>query len=210
MAHLGLVVVAISMITGCSNRDSGVDEKRVAAEWAAEISRAKGAATSDFEKAVFDDDKITPEEYDEAIQRYVACMKEALPAEFSGGFEAVKDEFGVYGYNGPQTTEEGSAAFDAAFTEADKRCGAGTKVLIEPLYSDMIVNPKRLSAEEQTLDCLKRHKVVDDSYTMENYRADFAVADSEGSNPKDSDPGKATGLDINSDGAQKCSITPWY
>jgi hypothetical protein len=74
----------------------------------------------------------------------------------------------------------------------------------------MIVNPKRQSPEEQTVDCLKRHKVVDDSYTIENYRADFAGADTSGSNPKDFDPGKATDLDINSDGAKKCSITPWY
>jgi hypothetical protein len=201
-------VLAVCAIAGCSSDAPAGDDKRIAAEWAAEFSRAKAGAVTDFEKVVFADSKITTEEYDEAIQRYVTCMNGALPPEFAGGFEAVKDEFGVYGYNGPQTTEDQNAAYDTAFNEADDRCGLGTKRLIEPLYSEMIMNPKRQTPEEQVLGCLKRHDLVEDSYTLENYNADFP-ASGDAAAPNDFDPSKATDLDVESDAVQKCTITPW-
>lgn len=210
-ARLAPAVLVACALSACSSDGSGdKDSARIAAEWAAEVSKAKAAATSEFEKAAFADDKITPDEYEEAVQRYVKCMQDTMPAKFADGVAAVKDEFGIYVYNGPQTSAEESDSGNAAYERADEKCGVGTKALIEPLYVDRIMNPQRQSPDEQMLGCLKRHNVVDNSYTMDNFKADRGIAQGEESNPKDFDPSKATGLDLNAEPASKCMITPWY
>lgn len=207
-ARLVSALVAACLLTACSSSDEEAAEEAAAA-WEADIRIAAGKATSEFEVAVFADNKIDAAEYEEAVQRYMACMKEALPEEFAERFTAVKDKYGMYGYNGPPVTAEQQAGWDSAYNEHDPTCRTGTIELIEPLFTGMVMNPMRLSPDEQIVDCLKRYQLVDDSYSVENLKADFGSAQGDDAEPGSFDPSKATGLDLNSGVAGRCTVTPW-
>jgi hypothetical protein len=216
LAGLVSVLCVVATLVGCtSTSSSGGDEftpkseEQIAAEWAAEFEAARAAATSDFEREVLADDKITPAEYDEAVQRYIACMKETLPPEFADGYQAVKTQFGTYQYQGPRIHESQNEAWEAAYAAAHDACRTGTTAQIEPIYTEMILNPKRMTPEEQMLDCLKRHGVVDETYTMDNFRADQVANFGEGSVLGDYDPNQATGLDLETEEATRCLVMPW-
>jgi len=224
MRGLVPVLLVIGALAGCTDTPPSPDEPpltseqpvgitvksddQIAAEWAAEFAAARAAATSDFEREALADDVITPEEYDEAVQRYVACVNERLPDEFAG-YRAVKNQYGFYGYQSPRIHDSRSAAWDAAHRSASETCRKGTVAVIEPLYTGMIVNPRRMTSDEQILDCLKRHGAVDESYTMANYLADLAASFGEEAVLGDYDPGQATGFDLDTDRTETCRLTPW-
>jgi hypothetical protein len=215
LARLVSVLCALAVLAACTKTSDGSDgsttksEEQIAAEWAAEFEAARAAATSDFEREVLADDKITAAEYEEAVQRFVSCMKETLPPEFADGYQAVRNEYGVYQYNGPRIHESQSAAWEAAHTAAFDACRLGTTAQIEQLYTGMILNPKRMTPDEQILDCLKRHGVVEESYTMDNYRADQVANFGEDAVFGDYDPNQATGLDLDTEEATNCMVRPW-
>lgn len=210
-------MMAACLLAACSDSGSGSDssagvknEEQIAAEWAAEFASARGSVTTDFEREALADDKITPAEYDEAVQRYMACMKQTLPPEFADGFSASKDEFGMYSYRSPPfSNDEQSARYDQAKDVADEACRLGTIAQIEPLYVRKIMNPNLMTPDQQMIDCLKRHDLVDESYTLGNFLADTAAAFGEDAVPGDYDPGQATGFDLSADEPSQCMVTPW-
>lgn len=199
----------VAPLAGCTESQvSRTDDAEAA--WVADTEVAKAKATSEFEREVFADDQITPAEYDEAVRLYVECVNRTIPPEF-GAVTARKNEFGMYGYDSPPMPEAQQVSWNRAYEQAHEKCRVGTTALIEPLFVDKIMNPLRLSPDEQIVECLKRKDLVPDSYTVENFKADSGVAAGAEAKPGSYDPDKATGLDLSvtSGPVNGCMVTPW-
>src|SRR5437762_5310427 len=100
----------------------------------AAVRSADRQATSDFERQVFADGRVTEAEYEEAVDRYVRCANER-------GVEVTKlrQPAGYYGY----TYTEVPAA-DGILSS----CAEGTTVLIEPIYVAMVTNPQAADMDD--------------------------------------------------------------
>lgn len=119
-------------VVGCSGTDPAADP------YAEEFRQAKELATSDFERAVVEDGKVSRAEYEEAMQRHVACIRDA------GGSVELRDQSGYYVY-------EVSDA--AAYDRISPGCSRGTTDLIEPLFVDILTNPDKLDPDEMVARC---------------------------------------------------------
>ncbi|WP_022889288.1 hypothetical protein [Agromyces italicus] len=118
----------------------------------AEAARdAQRQATTDFERDVFDDLTVSRDEYEEAVARYVKCIKDA------GADVLPIDQGGYYSYQ----VSGDIAAYDAV---AD-RCSAGTRVLIEPFYVNLVRNPDAQDFPDIVAECFVRHDGVDEEVT---------------------------------------------
>ena len=206
-----LVAVGAVIVAGCSNSGRGGPTASSTAPYAADIALAKTKATSDFERAVLADGVITAAEYDEATQAYVTCVNGRLPAKFVPGIVAIKNEFGQYGFQGPGLTEAALAEYDSIFQKIGNECEKGTSGIIAPLYNDMIANPNKTDRYTQAVICLKRFKLVPDSYAVKNYIADEVAHGAKpdsglGSAPN---PADATKIAWDSDAVVKCRLNPW-
>jgi hypothetical protein len=182
-----LVAAAVAWaISGCTASEAGNDSL-----WSADIAQAKAAATSDFERAVFEDNTVTVAEYTEAVQRFVTCVTEnGLPT-----FTAEDPHnTGLYSY---VMTSSGTAAADAdndTYGRAADLCSPGTSALIEPLYSSMTGNPTREDESLVRVRCLDRAGLVEASYTAEQYTAD--------------ETGDSFPFDRESEAAIRCFVNP--
>jgi len=120
--------------------------------WAREFAAAHAAATSDFERTVLADDTITQAEYDEAVARFVACLR-AEPQGFSVTAEPDPLIPGAAIYRGdiaPDVPPEVRQRIIAS-------CQEGTTALIEPLFIATIVNPSHTDIDGLVLACLEAH-----------------------------------------------------
>jgi hypothetical protein len=119
----------------------------------AQILQAQQRATSDFERGVLSDGKITKAEYDEAVQRYVKCMADkgvtVNPYEMGGGY---------YGYSVPSREND-------TFQRWGDSCAKGTTYLVEDLYIQMLTNPSGGDIDDAVAACLARKGLVDNSFT---------------------------------------------
>lgn len=142
--------VAIAVISGCSS-DPSVEESPYAS-W---FEDARRGATSQFEKDALVDGEISRAEYEEAMQRYVACIAD------KGASVELEDQTGYYVYNI-------SGDVDLYDSVADG-CREGTIRFIEPLFVETFTNPQNLDFDELTAQCMIALKVVNPPFT----KADF-------------------------------------
>ncbi len=118
--------------------------------YSAEILAAAKTAASDFERKILADGEITEAEYEEAVNKTIACTADR-------GFQVSKTRTpSGYNYN-----MVGSTAGDKAFSD----CSAKFSSTIESFYNSQVVNPSNGDFWELVLKCLKRKKIVPADYS---------------------------------------------
>ncbi|MCU0299072.1 MAG: hypothetical protein MUF33_11220 [Candidatus Nanopelagicales bacterium] len=140
-------------VAGCSS------EGVVGGPYQRALEQARSSATSDFERGVLEDLQIDRGEYQEAVQRYVACASGRgvnLAAE-------VEQATGLYrfSYDNPRAGEGSPTSADSVVDE----CRAGTTDLIEPLYSDMRMNPQKVDLLQAAVECLVARGAVPEGFS---------------------------------------------
>lgn len=153
------LLAGVFILASCSSSQSSADPYR------ADMISAQAHATSDFERQVFADLKITAAEYDEAVQRYLSCVR-----DHGVDISATKAD-GYYTFS-----LIAASGTDQAVTD----CRSGTIDLIEPLYVDQLRNPRREDPDTIIARCLVRHGAAPNGYDGKQYandaRANFANA----------------------------------
>lgn len=155
----GMIAGLLSLaLVGCSSND-------VADPYKGDLLDAQRRATSEFEKSVLDDLQITRAEYEEAIQRYVSCVKDRN-LDIS-----VVEQHGYYTYRVTgvaRDSDGGTAVADTVLQE----CRIGSIDLIESIYVTKLQNPLKIDIESVTADCIKRERLVTGDYSGEDYLRD--------------------------------------
>ncbi|MEU8311327.1 MULTISPECIES: hypothetical protein [Micromonospora] len=161
------VLLALGSITSCSSEPEPADPYR------AEMRRAAKSATSEFEKEVLSDSKISRAEYEEAVSRFVECVRQ------KGVSIEKKDQFGYYIY---ETVSAPNAL------EAQDECNRGTKGLVEPLYVSRLTNPTKADPNQLFAACLLKQGVAPAGYSAESAKRDksesFANAPFDSADPR--------------------------
>lgn len=158
MKRVSWIVVSVLALAACSS--SPPPEVN---PYAAEVRHAQQHATSDFEKEVLSDGIVTEAEYDEAVHRQVDC------AESKGAnFKAIKGRSGLYTY---EVRGDSQSSADRGGKIMDE-CAIGNTSVIVGLYNDMTANPRKEDRYDLVLACLKRFKIVDQSYTRDQLLTD--------------------------------------
>lgn len=147
------IVCLIAVLAGCAGK-STVDPDH---PYAAELEHAQKNAESDFEKAVFSDGEVTRDEYLEALERYVQCIKE------KGSHVELEDRGGVFIY----VVSGDTTYFDSVSNE----CSAGTTDLIEPIYVTELGDPHKKGNDTVTAECFVRADLVDAPFTGDDLNA---------------------------------------
>jgi hypothetical protein len=193
-----LASLPLLLLGGCGSQE----KPSVGSPYAADIAAAKAKASTDFEKAVFADGKITRAEYEEASQRYLECLRQHFHDVDRKIVGVQTDADGTHSYS-----VKGPTGIVAQYDTFDAQCRPGTIELIEPLYVAMLQNPTKANGDQQMVACLKRHGAVPPAYTVDNWKADGGAIDGVSGKPV-GDPAKKTGLDVNSQVVQDCMASP--
>lgn len=144
-----MAVTAITlMLSSCASPEENV--------YAPEIAAAKSVAESDFEKTVFEDNLISRAEYEEAEQRYVACL------DSKGAKISLVDEGGYYTY---EISGEIVDTYDAVKDD----CRLGNTNLIESLYVDQLLNPQKIAFEDKVVACFIANGVAPADFTAKDF-----------------------------------------
>jgi hypothetical protein len=171
----GAAAVAIAL-SGCSS------EPDFDGPYAAEFAAAYERATTDFEREVLADGAITALQYEEAHQRWLACMRDLYPRSGDISPALERDEHGIYSYTVGAAPGLLDDELDADIDNAMVRCYEGTVDLIATLYNDVTRNPENKTPSEAALECLHGRSLVPDGYSEDNLMADI-VADIPGAIP---------------------------
>jgi hypothetical protein len=126
-----------------------------------DIVAASKDAKSDFERKVLSDGSITRAEYEESVQKLVACG-DARGVSISPVSQGVTYSYEV-------KTSETS---DAVMAE----CSVGTTQVIENLYGEMTKNPTKADYEALVAACLARSGLAPAGYTKTQYLRDRSAA----------------------------------
>lgn len=151
-ATLAITVLgAVLLLAGCS---SAGEEKATDEAWSTVIKETAHEASSDFERKVLDDGRITDAEYSELQARVVDCLAGL-------GLKAGFDPDGSLTYT----------ATRAAPVERDRiqKCSADNGIRTITLRDAMIRNPSNLDEGTIMVECLRRVGLVDSTYTAEMY-----------------------------------------
>jgi len=152
---LGAELLLVGVLAGLVSCSSPEPES---SPWESWIEEARRSATTDFEREVLADGKVTDAELGEAFSRFTECMA-------AQGFTVEQTDYkGVY--SGFFVAANGKDP-DKAVTACDK----GTMLLIEPLYHGMKNNPTGDDSSSRELDCLKERGLVPETFTVEDYAA---------------------------------------
>ena len=128
--------------------------------------QAQRSASTDFERRVLADAKITRAEYEEAVQRLVTCMRDR-------GFDTSSElQFGFYIYRTIEEDDPSTPALEGPDSgEAMGACTFGNTRLVEALYVEMTRNPTHIEYDALILQCLQRKSMVSKTMTLTEYRA---------------------------------------
>lgn len=124
--------------------------------YTAQFEQARQLATSDFEREVLADDKITRAEYEEAWQRFSSCL------EAQGININLVDQGGFYIFGIPVDASD-------AFDQVEAGCAEGTTAIINPLYIELLRNPANENEDELIVACLIESGLADPSFTVEQW-----------------------------------------
>lgn len=144
------MVLSVTVLTGCSNTTRL--EPSPYASW---FEDAQRQATSQFEKDALADGEISRAEYEEAMQRYVACIAD------NGSNVELEDQTGYYIYVISGDTDLYDRVADG--------CREGTIRFIETLFVETFTNPQNMDFDELTAQCMVALGVVNPPFTKENF-----------------------------------------
>lgn len=147
-------VAALTLLTGALAACSSPEPAR--GPYAADIELARAQASSDFEKDVLADAKISRAEYEEAVQRFVTCVNT------SGAKVATEDQSGYYIYRVDGDVE--------AYDGVRDKCQKGTNGLIEALYVDQLTNPDKRPLADLMAACFRKYGVAPPNFTTEDMK----------------------------------------
>ncbi|MDR0284258.1 MAG: hypothetical protein LBI33_05120 [Propionibacteriaceae bacterium] len=125
-------------------------------------------AASDFERDVLgravSTGAIAPEDYEEAVSRYLSCTKSAGLV-----IDTVKQLNGIYQWLPQGVTD---ANFQD-YMDKTTRCAEGTTMAIEGLYKVQVANPEGLDAATAAAQCLVKYGVVEALYSGDDFTKDL-------------------------------------
>ncbi len=149
---LGAAALLGITLTGCSN-----EQPVSRGPYFDQIIAASNEAKSDFERQVLSDGTITRAEYEEAVQKLVAC------AATRGVVVSPVSKGATYSYE-VKTSEVSDAAM--------RQCSVGTTQVIESLYGEIAKNPTKADYEALIAACLARSGLAPAGYTKSQYLRD--------------------------------------
>lgn len=131
----------------------------------AELKQALQSASSDFERGVLERaakaGRISESDYREANEKYQECM-----AAKGDDVEFDTDQSTGLMQEHMNTDDN----YDSAKANEDSMaCAKGTNLQIRDLYERMVQNPSNADEIELVVGCLKRRKLVPDSFTKQDY-----------------------------------------
>ena len=182
-----LTTVIAGVGVGCSGPPPTSDP------YAEDLRQAKELATSDFERAALEDGKVMREEYEEAVQRYVACIRDG------GGSVEPVDQSGYYVYENSGDIDHYDAISDG--------CSMGTNNLIEPLYVDILKNPEKLDSDEALARCYIAAGLVKAPFNAQDLR-DLMTAAGANANSSGTPIDPVAQELVNSEKSVKCMENP--
>ncbi len=163
--------------TNAANYDassSSSENSETATSYESQLKQALQSATSDFEKQVLKKaiktGKISDSDYREANEKYQQCMiSKGDPITFSTDQSTglMQESMNVDDQN-----------YDSDKVNSDSiACAEGTNLLIRDLYERMATNPSNSDEIELIVSCLKRKKLVPESFTKQDYLTESAKPD---------------------------------
>lgn len=163
--------------TNAANHDassSSSENSETATSYESQLKQALQSATSDFEKQVLKKaiktGKNSDSDYREANEKYQQCMiAKGDPITFSTDQSTglMQESMNVDDQN-----------YDSDKVNSDSiACAEGTNLLIRDLYERMATNPSNSDEIELIVSCLKRKKLVPESFTKQDYLTESAKPD---------------------------------
>ena len=167
-------LLAVSLI-GCSDagsatKDTGpraqqdADMPAFSGPWADLFRSAHSAATTDLQKTILADEKITDQENNEVRTAFVSCM-----AEFNIQVELQERD--------SIKSQAPSGMTDEKYEEISKDCRAKTSSQISGLYFQINRNPENKDEFAIMADCLSRSGLVEKGYSAKDYASGFSTQD---------------------------------
>ena len=158
----------------------------------AELKQALQSASSDFERGVLERavkaGRISESDYREANEKYQECM-----AAKGDDVEFDTDQSTGLMQEHMNTDD----TYDSAKANEDSMaCAKGTNLQIRDLYERMVQNPSNADEIELVVGCLKRRKLVPDSFTKQDYLTEMGK------------PEGSSKLDTSSDAFSQCLANP--
>ncbi len=144
-------LLGVLLLAGCSG-----GPEAVTGPYAERIEAARAQATSAFEREALADGEVSREEYEEAVQRFLACAAE------QDILVEVEDQAGYYIYSSKAEPDD----FDRVYGV----CAPGTVGILAGLYTDMLVNPTNGDPDTVTASCFVRAGLVTEPFTAVDFR----------------------------------------
>ncbi|MBW3095265.1 hypothetical protein KIH75_07950 [Bifidobacterium sp. 64T4] len=138
------------------------------------MRQALQSATSDFErqalKKAIKTGRISDSDYREANEKYQQCMiSKGDPITFT-----TDQSTGLM----QESMDVDDQNYDSDKVNSDSiTCAKGTNLLIRDLYERMTTNPSNSDEIELIVSCLKRRKLVPDSFTKQDYLTESSKPD---------------------------------
>jgi hypothetical protein len=186
-----VVALLVVSLVGCSSPATEPELKSYSGQrdsnapafsgpWADLFRSAYSAATTDLQRKILADEKITDQENNEVRTAFVSCM-----AGFSIQVELQERD--------SIKSQAPTGMADERYEEISKNCRAETSSQISGLYFQINRNPENKDEFAIMADCLSRSGLVEKGYSADDYQRDFSRQEF----PFDeSDPGyRACGLD---------------
>ena len=149
-----LMVLALS--AGCSTQSAEVPNP-----YAAELEQARKEVTTDLQRAVLEDGKVTDAEFSEIEQDAVRCVADR-------GYKLTVTD-GGYQLTMPNGEGFDSSADGDLANAVQDECFAERMGWVESLYNAMRQNPERQDVPTLLADCLVRAGVVDAPFNGQDY-----------------------------------------
>lgn len=186
------VTVSLLTLNACSpnlnnghsraQSSSSAGTSQSTASYETQLRQALQSATSDFEKHVLTKaikaGKISEADYREANEKYQQCMiskgdQITFSTDQSTGLMQESMDIDGQDYDSDKVNSDSIA------------CAKGTNLLIRDLYERMTTNPSNADDIELIVSCLKRKKLVPNSFTKQDYLNESSKTD--GSSKLDTD-----------------------
>lgn len=160
MCWTGAAIATVLMLGACST--DGTSEGPEASPWEPDVRALAESTSIDLVRHIAQDGTLEEHEYREVQDAFIACMGDRGLA-----VETWVDEFGVESY---QT--EGEYTEELKSVQDECEISVGLREVV-PLYTVITTNPNRVDFNELIAQCLREFKVVDETYTGEQYAQDL-------------------------------------
>ena len=147
-----------------SSRQLDYDAPAFSGPWADLFRSAYSAASTDLQRIILADEKITDQENNEVRTAFVSCM-----AGFSIQVELQERD--------SIKSQAPAGMSDERYEEISKKCRAETSSQISGLYFQINRNPENKDEFAIMADCLSRSGLVEKGYSADDYQSAFSQQD---------------------------------